>query len=50
MVDDVKKDQNYDPDKDPKAQFITEDQELKEKDTFEVEKHIHAVNIEEAGD
>ena len=49
MVDDVDKDQDYDPDEDPEAQFVTEDQELEEEDTFEVEKHVNAVNIDLAG-
>ena len=46
MVDDVDKDKDYDPDDDLEAEFVTEDQEIED----EVEKHIHAINIVEAGD
>ena len=49
MVDDVDKDADYDLEKDLEVQFIVEDQDIEE-DTFEVEKHVHAINIEEAGD
>ena len=50
MVDDMDKDKDYDPDDDPEAQFIVEDQEIADEDTFKVEKHVHAVNFDEAGD
>ena len=50
MIDDVDKDKDYDPDDDPEADFVTEDQVIEHKDTFEVEKHIHTINIIEAGD
>ena len=50
MVDDMDKDKDYDPDNDPEAEFVVEDQEIDDKDTFEVEKHVHAVNFDEAGD
>ena len=50
MVDDMDKDKDYDPDDDPEAQFISKDQEIEDEDMFELEKHVHAVNIEEAGD
>ena len=50
MIDDEDKDADYDPEQDPEAQFITEDQNIENEDTFEVEKHVHAVNIVEAGD
>ena len=51
MVDDMDKDKDYDPENDPEADFVMEDDEIDEnKDTFEVEKHIHAVNFDEAGD
>ena len=46
MVDNTDKDKDYDLDDDP----ASADQELEEKDTFEVEKHVHAVNFDEAGD
>ena len=50
MIDDVDKDRDYNPDDDPEADFVTEDQDIEDEDTFEVEKHIHAINIIEAGD
>ena len=50
MVDDVDKDKDYDPEDDPEAEFVTEDQEIEDEDTFEVEKHVHAINIVEVGD
>ena len=46
MVNDPIKDKDYNPE----AEFETEDQEMEEEDTFEVEKHVHAVNFEEAGE
>ena len=49
-VDDEDKDPDYQPEKDPEQEFITEDTELDEKDIFEIEKHIHAINLQEAGD
>ena len=50
MVDDVDKDADYNLDKDPEVEFVTEDQDMEEEDTFEVEKHVYTINIEEAGD
>ena len=50
MVDDPTKDKDYNPEEDPEAEFEAEDQEMEEEDTFEVEKHVHAVNFEEAGE
>ena len=50
MIDDVDKDKDYDPDDDPEADFVTEDQDIEDEDTFKVEKHVHAINIIEAGD
>ena len=50
MVDDVEKDKDYDPEDDPEVEFVAEDQGMEEEDTFEVEKHVHALNIVEAGD
>ena len=49
-VDDLDKDPDYQPDKDPEQDFITEDVELDEEETFEIEKHMHAINLQEAGD
>ena len=50
MIDDTDKDKDYNPDDDPEVDFVVEDQEIDDKDTFEVEKHVHAINFEEAGD
>ena len=50
MIDDTDKDKDYNPDDDPEADFVVEDQEMDDEDTFEVEKHVHALNFEEAGD
>ena len=50
MMDDTDKDKDYNPDDDPEADFVEEDQEMDDEDTFEVEKHVHALNFEEAGD
>ena len=50
MIDDKDKDKDYNPDDDPEAEFVVEDQEMDDEDTFEVEKHVHALNFEEAGD
>ena len=50
MVNDPTKDKDYNPEEDPEAEFEAEDQEMEEEDTFEVEKHVHAVNFEEAGE
>ena len=50
MMDDTDKDKDYNLDDDPEADFVEEDQEMDDEDTFEVEKHVHALNFEEAGD
>ena len=50
MIDDTDKDKDYNPDDDPEAHFVVEDEEMDDKDTFEVEKRVHALNFEEAGD
>ena len=50
MMDDTEKDKDYNPEDDPEADFVVEDQEMDDEDTFEVEKHVHALNFEEAGD
>ena len=49
-VDDEDKDPDYQPDKDPEQDFIVEDTELDKEETFEIEKHVHAINLQEAGD
>ena len=50
MIDDTNKDKDYNPNDDPEADFIVEDQEMDNKDTFEVEKHVYTLNFEEARD
>ena len=50
MIDDTDKDKDYDPDNDPEAEFVVKDQEMDDEDMFGVEKHVHAVNFDEAGD
>ena len=50
MVDDMDRDKDYNPEEDPEAEFVAEDQELEDEDTFEVEKHVHALNFEKAGE
>ena len=50
MMDNTDKDKDYNPDDDPEADFVEEDQEMDDEDTFKVEKHVHALNFEEAGD
>ena len=50
MVDDTDRDKDYNPEEDPEAEFVAEDQELEDEDMFEVEKHVHALNFEEAGE
>ena len=49
-IDDKDNDLGYEPDKDPEQDYIAEDMELNEEDTFEIEKHVHAINLQEAGD
>ena len=50
MIDDTDKDKDYNPDDNPEADFVVEDQEMDDDDMFEVEKHVHTLNFEEAGD
>ena len=50
MIDDMDKDKDYDPDDDPEVDFVVEDQNIEDDDTFKVQKHIHTINIIEAGD
>ena len=50
MIDDTNKDKDYNPNDDPAADFVVEDQDMDDEDTFEVEKHVRALNLEEAGD
>ena len=50
MVDNTDRDKDYNLEEDPEAEFVAKDQELEDEDTFEVEKHVHALNFEEAGE
>ena len=49
-LDDEEKDPDYQPDQDPEQDFIVQDTGLDEEETFEIEKHIHTINLQEAGD
>ena len=49
-MDDEDRDPDYQPENDPKQEFVTEDAELDEEDTFKIEKHVHAINLQKAGD
>ena len=49
-VDDNNKDPDYNPIKDPEQEFVAEDTYLDDEETFEIEKHMHAINLQEAGD
>ena len=48
--DDNDKDPDYNPTKDPEQEFEEEDMYLDDEETFEIEKHVHAINLQEAGD
>ena len=50
VINDTDKDKDYNLDDDPEADFVEEDQEIEDEDTFEVEKHVHTLNFEEARD
>ena len=50
IIDDTDKDKDYNPDDDPEAEFVAEDQEIDDEDMFKVEKHVHTLNFEEAAD
>ena len=49
-LDDKDRDPDYNPTKDPEQEFKEEDTYLDDKETFEIEKHVHAINLKEAGD
>ena len=49
-LDDEDKDPDYNPTKDPEQEFEEEDMYLDDEETFEIEKHVHATNLQEAGD
>ena len=48
--DDEDKDPDYNPAKDPEQEYEEEDTYLDDEETFEIEKHVHAINLQEAGD
>ena len=48
QVDNEEEDPDYQPEDDPKQEFVTEDAELDEEDMFKIEKHVHAINLQEA--
>ena len=47
--DDEDKDPDYNPAKDPEQEFEEEDTFLDDEETFEIEKHVHTINLQEAG-
>ena len=49
-VEDEDRDPDYQPENDPEQEFVTEDAELDDEDTFKIEKHVHEINLQEAGD
>ena len=49
-LDDEDMDPDYNPTKDPEQEFEEEDTYLDDEETFEIEKHVHAINIQEVGD
>ena len=48
--DDEDRDPDYNPTKDPEQEFVEEGTYLDDEETFEIEKHLHAINLQEAGD
>ena len=49
-LDDEDKDPDYNPTKDPEQEFEEEDMYLDDEEMFEIEKHVHATNLQEVGD
>ena len=47
--DDEDKDPDYNPTKDPEQEYEEEDRFLDDEETFEIEKHVHTINLQEAG-
>ena len=47
--DDEDKDPDYNPTKDPEQEYEEEDTFLDDEETFEIEKHVHTINLQEAG-
>ena len=48
--DDEDRDPDYNPTKDLEQEFVEEDMYLDDKETFQIEKHVHAINLQEAGE
>ena len=48
--DDEDKDPDYNPTKDPEQEYEEEDTYLDDEETFEIKKHVHVINLQEAGD
>ena len=48
--EDEDKDPDYNPAKDSEQEYEEEDTYLDDGETFEIEKHVHAINLQEAGD
>ena len=48
--DDEDRDPDYNPTKDPEQEFVEEDMYLDDKETFQIEKHVHTINLQEAGE
>ena len=49
-LDDEDKDPDYNPTKDLEQEFKEEDTYLDDEEMFEIKKHVHATNLQEAGD
>ena len=47
--DDEDNDPDYNPTKDREQEYVEEDTYLDDEETFEIEKHVHAINLQEAG-
>ena len=48
--DNKDRDPDYNPTKDPEQEFVEEDTYLDDEEMFEIEKHVHAINLQEVGD
>ena len=44
--DDEDRDPDYNPTNDPEQEFVEEDMYLDDEETFEIEKHVHAINLQ----
>ena len=47
--DDEDNDPDYNPTEDPEQDYEEEDRFLNDEETFEIEKHVHTINLQEAG-